>query len=660
MDLLSKEQASGKVLDHLGIIAVTIEKLGLIEKIDQRLPVSANKGSKVSMGKRIAAMILNGLGFIDDRLYMFPEFLANKPVDRLLGDSVKAEHFNDDAMGRLLDAVYDYDTTKLFTEVAFEVGIENSLLGTSAHIDTSTISVYGEYDAEGNEGIDASDASLEGNNLETDNDKKSPINITHGYSKNKRYDLKQMVINLATTGAASFPIWMEAHNGNASDKSILITAAGRMKKFCDALDDAPDFLYTGDSAFYENSVKHSGYNLSLEKIESPTKLETRFIYLSNNKEEITFSVLDDKNGKLKTGIISRELLEDQEYKEVIKYLKDGNKKLNSRMKDIVFKGLSSLGYNKLSGMKWLSRVPGTINEAKELLRKPEKDFIWHAQGNGYHIAPLLSTYGGVKQRWILVYSEHAFARELKTLEKQVINEKKGLEKKLRALTKELFQCSDDATKAAKVCVEKLKYHQVSFVTSEASEKPKKGQSNKKIDSDKIYYSVTGNITINEEKIAISRLERGRFILATNEFDTNKLPDNDVLPTYKGQSKTESGFKFIKGNAFEVSSVFLKKPERIEALMMVMTLCLMVYSFAQYFLRESLEKSNETVPNQLKKPTKNPSMSWVFRMFHGIHLLSIKFSDCTQKLVINLTETTIKIIGFFGVRAKYIYGLCESG
>ena len=172
-----------------------------------------------------------------------------------------------------------------------------------------------------------------------------------------------MVINLATTGAANFPIWMEAHNGNASDKTILITAAGRMKKFCDALDDAPDFLYTGDSAFYENSVKHSGYNLSLEKIESLTKLETRFIYLSNNKEEITFSVLDDKNGKLKTGIISRELLEDQEYKEVIKYLKDGNKKLNSRMKDIVFKGLSSLGYNKLSGMKWLSRVPGTINEA---------------------------------------------------------------------------------------------------------------------------------------------------------------------------------------------------------------------------------------------------------------------------------------------------------
>jgi len=28
-----------------------------------------------------------------------------------------------------------------------------------------------------------------------------------------------MVLNLATTGAAGFPIWMESHSGNASDKN---------------------------------------------------------------------------------------------------------------------------------------------------------------------------------------------------------------------------------------------------------------------------------------------------------------------------------------------------------------------------------------------------------------------------------------------------------
>ena len=255
MDFLSKDQVSGEVLDHLGIIAVTIEKLGLIEKIDSKLPVSANKGSKTSMGQRVSAMILNGLGFIDDRLYMFPDFIANKPVERLFGDGMRASYFNDDALGRLLDAIDDYGTTKLFTEVAFAIGIENNLLGNAVHFDTSTLSVYGDDDED----------ELEINsNLET----KAPINITYGYSKNKRFDLKQMVINLATTGAASFPIWMEEHSGNASDKTVLITAAERMKKFCNGFNDVPDFLYTGDSAFYENSVKYSGYCLSLDKIDS--------------------------------------------------------------------------------------------------------------------------------------------------------------------------------------------------------------------------------------------------------------------------------------------------------------------------------------------------------------------------------------------------------
>ena len=657
MDVLSKEQINGKVLDHLGIVAATIEKLGLIEKIDNKLPVSAQKGSKASMGQRVAAMILNGLGFIDDRLYMFPDFLANKPVERLFGNGVRAEHFNDDALGRLLDAVYDYGTTKLFTETAFAIGIENNLLDKSVHFDTSTISVYGDYEVDE---VKTNDDLIENkNNVSSIHEEKAPINITYGYSKNKRFDLKQMVINLATTGASNLPIWMEAHSGNASDKTVLITAAERMKKFCNGFNDVPDFLYTGDSAFYENSVKHSGYCLSLEKIDSQTTLKTRTLYLSINEGDIAFSVIDNKTNKLKTGIIPKELLGDKQSSSVITYLSGNNKTLNKRMEDILFSGLSTLGYTQPLGMKWLSRVPSSINEAKELLCKSEKEFIWSDQGNGYSITPLQSNYGGVAQRWILVYSEHAFNRESKTLDKQVVKEKTYLAKELRALAKETFQCPDDARKAAEICVEKSKYHDVNFVTSEVQMKPKKGQTKHNLHDNQIYYHVTGEITLNETKLATARLEKGRFILATNELCADKLAENDILPTYKDQSKTESGFKFIKGHAFEVTSVFLKKPERIEALMMIMTLCLMVYSFAQYFLRDALEKSNETVPNQLKKPTQKPSMSWVFRMFHGVHLLNIKFEKYTQMLIINLTKVTTKIIEFFGPRAKYIYGLCDN-
>jgi transposase len=97
------------------------------------------------MGQRALALIINGLGFTDERLYVVSQFFQNKPVERLIGKGVKAEHLNDDALGRLLDAIYAYGTTKIYGEIAFEIGQEKGLLGKSVHVDTSSFSLQGEY-----------------------------------------------------------------------------------------------------------------------------------------------------------------------------------------------------------------------------------------------------------------------------------------------------------------------------------------------------------------------------------------------------------------------------------------------------------------------------------------------------------------------------------
>lgn len=141
--MITEENISGKVIDHLGLVAATLEKIGLIDKIDERLPLN---NSKTTMGRRVTAMIFNGLGFIDDRLYMFPQFLDNKPVDRLFKGAVKAEYFNDDALGRCLDAIDEYGVTKLFSEIDFMISVEQKLLGRTFNIDTTSLTVYGEYE----------------------------------------------------------------------------------------------------------------------------------------------------------------------------------------------------------------------------------------------------------------------------------------------------------------------------------------------------------------------------------------------------------------------------------------------------------------------------------------------------------------------------------
>ncbi|WP_243553087.1 IS1634 family transposase, partial [Candidatus Cardinium sp. cBcalN2] len=131
-------------------------------------------------------------------------------------------------------------------------------------------------------------------------------------------------------------------------------------------------------------------------------------------------------------------------------------------------------------------------------------------------------------------------------------------------------------------------------------------------------------------------------------------DQELLSTYKEQSGTESGFKFIKDNTFEVDSIFLKKPERISALMMLMTLCLMVYSFAQYFLRKQLVSSNETVLSQSGYATNRPSMQWVYRLFHGIHVIKLQVDHAYHEIVLNMNEVLIKIVRYFGPVACAIY------
>ena len=96
-----------------------------------------------------------------------------------------------------------------------------------------------------------------------------------------------------------------------------------------------------------------------------------------------------------------------------------------------------------------------------------------------------------------------------------------------------------------------------------------------------------------------------------------MPPMKWMRQHGAQSGTECGFKFIKDDTFQVDSVFLKTPERINALMAVMTLCLMIYGVTQYELRQSLQEKGETVLNQAKKPTDKPSLKWIYLLFRYV-------------------------------------------
>ena len=127
------EELKTEVMDHLGLVAGVCQKLKIIERINARIG-SKDPRRVVQPGMATVAMIINGLGFTNRRLYLTPQFFESKAVDNLLGKGVKAEHLDDHTLGKCLDEIAEYGVTKIFGEVVLEMMNENKLFDKVARL----------------------------------------------------------------------------------------------------------------------------------------------------------------------------------------------------------------------------------------------------------------------------------------------------------------------------------------------------------------------------------------------------------------------------------------------------------------------------------------------------------------------------------------------
>jgi transposase len=219
----STQEYETQRLDHLGIVAGICKEIGLIEQINEALGESRRK---VSYGAAVQAMVLNGLGFSSRAMYLTPQYMNNKPVELLLEAGLAAEDFNDDSLGRTLDRLYEVGVTEVFAGVAKRALDVYGISYRFYHLDSSSIAVSGEYEREREEG---------------------EIEITYGYSKDKRPDLKQAVLNLITGHGTRIPVWLEALSGNSSDKQSFPES---IQKFTDQMEGVGAVYFVVDSALY--------------------------------------------------------------------------------------------------------------------------------------------------------------------------------------------------------------------------------------------------------------------------------------------------------------------------------------------------------------------------------------------------------------------------
>lgn len=206
---------------HLPIVKAYADRLGLVELINHLIPSEMD----LPPGIFFLGMVLDTLSGRNP-LYRLEQFFEDQDTELLLGKKVGAKSFNDVNVGRFLDKVFDVGAVKIFKEISMRAVSSFGLDCRHVHFDTTSRSVYGDYEAYGND----------------------PFEITYGHSKDHRPDLKQFLISMLCVDR-NVPIFGKIEDGNASDKSVNNNVLSEISKYMAAHGlGTGAFIYIADSA----------------------------------------------------------------------------------------------------------------------------------------------------------------------------------------------------------------------------------------------------------------------------------------------------------------------------------------------------------------------------------------------------------------------------
>lgn len=530
-----------KRLDHLGIVAGVMQELGLLKTVDELL--KADKQNSITPGEAVAAMIINGLGFVSRPTTLTPQFFETKPLDILIRPGILDEQLNRHKLGRVLDAIFEYGCESFFNHIALQVCASEKIDITQVYCDTTTFEVEGDY---------------------ANQEEAAVVHITHGYSKAKRPDLKQIMLELCVSPDGGTPFVMKPWSGNKSDNKI----------FKDRVE-----------ALYE-AAKSSSDGITMI---ADSKLYT-----------------------------------------------EGN-------------------LSALKQMLFITRVPASIKQEVVVIDQAIESNEWKVIDDDYRYQVFDLEHYGIKQRWVVYYSRQAHERAKKTFVKKLQKIEAQLKKDLSQLQKKHFSCVDDAKAALMEISKKYKYHSftdISINTLEKHVRPGRPSAGAKLHVD--HYEITASYTVAEASVAHSIDHSSCFVLATN-VSSEILPAEGVLGRYKKLDFVEKGFAFLKTPEFFADAFYIKSVKRIQAMLVIMVLSLLIYTVAQRRMRHYLEAVKQTIPNQIKQPSKRPTLRWLFQCLEGIHFVRVfATAGPVETFIKGITDLRRTILSCFGVAVMKIY------
>lgn len=316
----------------------------------------------------------------------------------------------------------------------------------------------------------------------------------------------------------------------------------------------------------------------------------------------------------------------------------------------------TLALFKQQHQRFISRVPLTLKQAKALIGQAPTLALSEINSD-YAAYACQVKHADMTQQWVLYRSRAAQIKQSKTQIKTLAKDSQRQAKMIQRFIKKRFYCAQDAKADYEHLIASLTHLRIEH--SELQSRAVFNQSGRpKANQQPDGYQYQWDITFSMPSDYLNQPEQqqtGYFILATNEMSLDPLT---LLTQYKTQQRVERGFRFLKSPEFLVDSFYIKKPQRIEALLMIMTLCLMVYCALEYRIRKVLDDNHQTFPNQAGKPISNPTARWVFACFHEIQV--VRVHSLGQTFIANLKPHNVQLLDLLGESFWRYYRVNDSG
>ena len=136
------------------------------------------------------------------------------------------------------------------------------------------------------------------------------------------------------------------------------------------------------------------------------------------------------------------------------------------------------------------------------------------------------------------------------------------------------------------------------------------------------YGVRADLVERPEALDAARQEAGCFVLLTNvppegpEGAEAPYDGPAILRAYKDQHGIERNFGFLKDPAI-VNAIFLKRPERIEALGFVLVVALLLWRLVEAQMRRHVQRTKRPLPGWDNKPTTRPTTFMLTTKFASV-------------------------------------------